>query len=85
MSAYDWMGSALCAQTDPDLWHPEGRGDRYRHAKAICGNCPVQRECQAHADRLEEGSSEDLRWGLWAAHTPRGRKSASEQTEAVAA
>jgi hypothetical protein len=85
MSAYAWMDSALCAQTDPDLWHPEGAGDRYRHAKTICGNCPVRRECEAHADRLEGGSGADLRWGLWAARTVRDRKAAGGQAEAVAA
>lgn len=32
---------ALCAQTDPELFHPEpGRGDLVRKAKAICRRCP---------------------------------------------
>lgn len=40
------LDGALCAQTDPELFHPEkGRSDQIRKAKAICGRCPVQPEC----------------------------------------
>lgn len=78
MSAYAWMASALCAQTDPDLFHPEGKGRGYRDARRICDRCPVRRQCQAHADRLHEETGENIR-GMWAAQSPRDRK-----TEAAA-
>ncbi|MDR3081746.1 MAG: WhiB family transcriptional regulator [Streptomyces sp.] len=69
---YQWMDSALCAQADPDVWFPEGGGN-YRAAKVICGRCPVQRECAAHALRLEGGSAHPGRHGAWAGTVPRTR------------
>ena len=49
MINFDWMEQALCAQTDPDLWFPEGNPVEIRikkqKAKAICSWCPVQAEC----------------------------------------
>lgn len=84
MSDYRWMASALCAQTDPDLFHPEGRGRTYRDARTICGRCPVQRQCRAHADRLRAETGDDIR-GMWAEQTPRERQAAGEQAEAVTA
>lgn len=38
--------SALCAQTDPELFFPE-RGDlgSSRRARAVCGRCEVRAEC----------------------------------------
>lgn len=69
---YDWMDSATCAQADPEVWFPEGGGN-YRAAKAICGHCPVQRECEAHAARLEGGAAHPGRHGTWAGAAPRAR------------
>lgn len=46
----DWMDHALCAQVDPDLFHPEqGAIDKTRNAKRICRSCPVQNECLSWA------------------------------------
>jgi hypothetical protein len=73
MSAYAWMDQALCAQTDPDLFHPEKAGDHYRNARRICGSCPVQQQCRDFADRVEDDAGEGRRWGLWASQTPRQR------------
>lgn len=73
MSAYDWMSEALCAQTDPDLFHPEGSGSGYREAKKICAACPVQRECGEHAAAIEGDFSHRGRHGLWGAELPRKR------------
>ncbi|MEX3101197.1 MULTISPECIES: WhiB family transcriptional regulator [unclassified Streptomyces] len=75
MSAYDWMADALCAQTDPDLWHP-GNGSGYGTAARICADCPVREACNAHAGRLQDDSGHLMR-GMWAGqhihrrgHTP---------------
>jgi WhiB family redox-sensing transcriptional regulator len=43
-----WEQSALCAQTDPELFYPE-KGSSPRRAKAICANCKVVAECLADA------------------------------------
>lgn len=64
MSAYDWMSGALCAQTDPDLWHPE-QGAGYGQAEEICARCPVREACDAHGSRLEADSGHLVR-GMWA-------------------
>ncbi|MET8978516.1 helix-turn-helix domain-containing protein [Streptomyces sp. NPDC004539] len=63
MSAYDWMDDALCAQTDPGLWHPE-TGSGYGPAARICAACPVREACTAHVGRLEEDSGHLVR-GMW--------------------
>ncbi|CAM5683196.1 Transcriptional regulator WhiB [Streptomyces rimosus subsp. rimosus] len=69
MSAFDWMDEALCAQTDPALFHPDRDGS-YSTAAKVCGSCPVREQCAQHAERLEGGVSRALRHGLWAGHTP---------------
>lgn len=80
---YQWMDSALCAQTDPETWFPEAGGN-YRTAKTICGHCPVQRECEAHAARLEGGSAHPGRHGAWAGATPRNRAQHAAHRRAAA-
>jgi hypothetical protein len=77
------MDDALCAQTDPALWHTEPNSGGYGPAKRICGNCPVRTECAAHAQRLEGTVSHSHRYGAWGGQVPRERagraKSAAEQ------
>lgn len=44
-----WVNdSAVCAQADGELWHPE-KGQDGRVAKALCQTCPIQAECLAYA------------------------------------
>jgi len=73
MSAYAWMDDALCAQTDPDAFHPEGSGHNYRTAARVCGACPVRVECGQHVDRIEGTASHRDRHGMWGARAPRAR------------
>ncbi|WP_275462099.1 WhiB family transcriptional regulator [Streptomyces noursei] len=73
MSRYDWMDQALCAQTDPEAFHPEGSGHNYEDARAVCDACPVQRQCGEHADRIEGNTSHRDRHGMWAGRAPRAR------------
>lgn len=40
----DWVLSASCAQSDPELWFPD-KGQNNREAKDICGACDVRKEC----------------------------------------
>ncbi len=52
-----WQDSALCAQADPESFFPERHSPK--PAKAICGKCPVAREC------LEYALRNDMRYGIW--------------------
>ncbi|MEU7156025.1 WhiB family transcriptional regulator [Streptomyces chrestomyceticus] len=72
MSACDWMDEALCAQTDPDLFHPDSTGS-YDTARKLCATCPVRIQCEEHAARVEGDVSRERRHGLWAGHTPYAR------------
>ncbi|MFD9192949.1 WhiB family transcriptional regulator [Streptomyces phaeochromogenes] len=68
-----WMDAALCAQTDPELFHPEGKGCSYRDARSVCGACPVQPQCQAYAAQFEGDASKSQRHGMWGARGPQVR------------
>jgi WhiB family redox-sensing transcriptional regulator len=54
----EWTKSALCAQTDPDLWFPE-KGGSTVEAKRVCRNCTVTAECLEYALTHHEG------YGVW--------------------
>jgi hypothetical protein len=53
-----WMRDGLCAQTDPEAFHPDKSGS-VAPAKAVCAVCPVLAECRGYA--LETGQ----RFGVW--------------------
>ncbi|MCX5112180.1 WhiB family transcriptional regulator [Streptomyces sp. NBC_00378] len=69
---YEWMDSAACAQTDPDLWFPEGSGQHARTALRICSGCSVRTECGKFAQDVED-ASEGRRHGAWAGLSARQR------------
>ncbi|MFB6813071.1 WhiB family transcriptional regulator [Streptomyces sp. NPDC056347] len=69
---YAWMDSALCAQTDPEIWFPEGSGASSRAAQRVCATCPVIAECGEHAQQVED-ASEGRRYGAWAGLTASAR------------
>jgi len=61
----DWWSRAACLSVDPDLFFPvssqgPGRGQAIR-AKAVCGRCPVARQCLSYA--LAAGSRAQGIWG----------------------
>lgn len=63
-----WMGDAVCAQTDPELFFPE-LGGSTREAKSICAKCPVTALCLAFAVENQErgvwgGTSDQQRAAL---------------------
>ena len=70
---YAWMSDALCAQTDPDLFHADSGNTAYRDAKKICARCPVAQQCDTHAQAVEADTAHTWRHGIWAGHTPRTR------------
>lgn len=61
------MGDALCAQTDPDTFHP-APGESLRSARSVCLACPVRAECLAYALDHNE------RHGVWGGTSPRERR-----------
>ncbi|WP_241720756.1 WhiB family transcriptional regulator [Streptomyces lydicus] len=80
MSRFAWMDDALCAQTDPDAFHPDGPGHGYRTAAKICDTCPVRKDCEEHVERLEGAGSRADRHGMWAGAVPRARARQAETT-----
>ncbi len=58
---------ALCAQTDPELFFPEGGGSSAQ-AKQICGVCPVKDDC------LMEALVNNYEDGIWGGLAPRERR-----------
>lgn len=73
MSRHDWMDQALCAQTDPDIFHADGSVSSYNTAKKVCANCPVTSQCADFAQTLEGDASQSWRFGLWGGQPPRAR------------
>lgn len=75
----DWRDSALCAQTDPELFFPD-KGGNADPARDICRRCPVREECLDYAMTVELNS---VRYGVYGGHT--GRERARLAAEARAA
>lgn len=64
-----WMRWASCAETDPDIFHPEdGNAAQAEQAKSVCRRCPVRDQCLAYAlDNNEEH-------GVWGGLSPKERR-----------
>lgn len=61
-----WMLDALCGQTDPDAFFPDG-GERPDEALKVCESCDVREQCLAYALRNGE------HFGVWGGMTTRQR------------
>ncbi len=61
-----WQDQALCAQTDPELFHEKGGSTR--EAKRVCESCEVRSEC------LEYALANDERFGIWGGMSERERR-----------
>lgn len=73
-----WIADGLCAQTDPEIFHPD-KGGSTREAKAVCARCPVLAECRDWA------ISSGQRFGVWGGLSERERRVlAAEQRTAAA-
>lgn len=59
----DWVGDALCAQTDPEIFFPE-KGKSSAEAKLVCRRCPVAEEC------LEFAIVTRQKFGVWGGLSP---------------
>lgn len=62
-----WVQDALCAETDPEIFHPPKGGDT-SSAKDVCRRCDVIEECLAYALRTEE------KRGIWGGKSPQERR-----------
>ena len=63
-----WMGDAVCAQTDPEVFFPE-KGASSHEARRVCRGCDVSRECLEFALRTGQ------RFGVWGGVSERQRRS----------
>ena len=62
-----WNEQAACRGLDPEIFYPVSE-EEAEHAKAVCGQCAVQRACLEHA----LGSRE--RDGVWGGATEKERR-----------
>ena len=67
-SPRDWIGGAVCAQTDPDIFFPN-RGQSTAAATLVCQACPVKTACAQWAADAGE------RYGVWGGINTRARDS----------
>lgn len=74
----EWMDSALCAQTDPELFFPN-RGGHARIAKDLCTRCPVGAECRIWSLALPA----TMRLGIWSGLAQRAVRQLREPDEHV--
>ena len=83
---FEWQDYAVCARTDPDLWHTSPQdGGRYTVAKDYCHACPVLTECAASVLSREWGLPATERRGVWGGMTAAERVRAEHARRAVAA
>lgn len=63
---------ALCAETDPELFFPDGFG-KHRRARAVCRLCPAALECIRWAMDHDEPE------GIWGGLTGPERRQLARQ------
>lgn len=73
----DWS-QALCAQTDPDAFHPE-KGQSARPAKGVCAACDIREGCLSYA------LANDERFGIWGGTSYRERRKITRKLESFEA
>ena len=66
MTTHDWT-AAVCAQTDPELFHPEIGGNN-AYAKSLCRSCPLQAPC------LDIALNDAPLQGIWGGMSSRDRQ-----------
>lgn len=81
-TAHDpWRDHALCRDTDPDLFFPVGTTGQalvsIDHAKRVCDECTVTRECLDFALETNQDS------GIWGGLSEEERRSIRRQRAAA--
>lgn len=57
--ADSWEAQAAClGHPDPEIFHPQGQGPVVAKALAVCGRCPVTRQCEQLGNELRAS-------GIW--------------------
>ncbi|MFB8101319.1 WhiB family transcriptional regulator [Streptomyces sp. NPDC056007] len=77
------MAEAVCATTDPELWH--GMGGELTKAKKICAACPVRPQCEEYGRELEGDASHGYRHGVWGGTDAKTRTRRRKQARPVKA
>jgi len=67
-----WQDSALCAQTDPEIFFPN-KGGSYIPPREVCGACLVRSNCLEKAMTEEVTAHSSDRYGMFGGLTPRER------------
>jgi hypothetical protein len=70
----EWQKDALCAETDPEAFHPD-KGGSNREAKKVCSRCNVRSQC------LEYALDNDERHGIWGGLSERERRRLRKQAK----
>jgi WhiB family redox-sensing transcriptional regulator len=62
----EWMEDAACANTDPEAYFAQNKGDpeNVRAARALCRECPVRPNCLEYALVLQGRNPGSLP-GIW--------------------
>jgi WhiB family redox-sensing transcriptional regulator len=68
-----WQESALCAQTDPELFFPEQGGSTVK-ARRVCARCEVIEKC------LEYALSHQERFGVWGGMSEEERRALEKRS-----
>jgi hypothetical protein len=77
----DQVARPVCAEVDPELFFPEGRGHGswdYRTAARLCLLCPLRADC------LEAALTRHEEHGMWGGTTPKQRQKIWVRREAAA-
>lgn len=78
----DWRDHALCRDTDPELFFPVGTTGpalvSIHHAKQVCSQCTVARECLDYALATNQDS------GVWGGLSEEERRVIRRQRAAAA-
>jgi WhiB family redox-sensing transcriptional regulator len=62
------MDAALCAQTDPDMFHPDDTNPNTKHIHQTCARCDVREQC------LNYAIDNNITDGWWGGQPPRARR-----------
>lgn len=73
MTVHVFPYESPCASADPELWFSDDVADQLA-AVSICQACPVIDACRDYADQIEGRKSIWSMHGIYAAETPRQRK-----------
>jgi WhiB family redox-sensing transcriptional regulator len=63
----EWQLEGLCREDDPRKWFPDFSQDFSKEARAICMQCPVQKECR------DWGLVKGEQYGIWGGLTEEER------------